>query len=115
MLDVGRRNDGQHVERIQHRRTADDWRGHLEDVPRQGTDDGRRRVRAEREAVSDGGPHFDGDLRQEMDRQLFVAADLVVIVLEVLHEQFGCGAQQRGVACLLVRTSNVGEVVGEFS
>ena len=115
MLDVGRRDDAEQVERVEHRRTADDRRGDLEDVARQHADDRTRRVRADREALGDRGPHFDGHLRQEMGRQFLVAADLVFVMREVLHEQLGRGAQQRGIARLLVRARNVGEIVGELS
>ena len=115
MLDVGGRDDGEQVERIEHRRATDDRRGHLEDIPRQRPDDRRRRVRTDRKALGDRCPHFDGDLRQKMDRQFLVATDLVLVVHEILNEQLRRGTQQRRVARLLLRLGNVGEIVGELS
>ena len=115
MLDIGCRDDGEQVERIEHRRPANDGCGHLEDIPRQRPDDRRRRVGADREALGDSRPHFDGNLRQKMDCQFLVATDLVLVVREILNEQLRRGAEQRRVARLLLRLGNVGKIVGELS
>ena len=92
-----------------------DRRRHIDEVAGQHPHHRGRRVGAGRKSLGDeraiGYRHF----RQEMSGEFLVAVDLVIVVGEVLDEEFGRGAQKRGIARLLVRARDIGEVVGELA
>jgi hypothetical protein len=110
MRNAGCRDDGQEVERPEEWRATEYDRGDLDPILGQHTHDRWRRVEPGSQPLGCESAIVIRNSRKKMNGEFLVAADLVAVVNEFLHEEFGGRTKQRRVAHPLCERGEFAEV-----